>query len=48
DGALTIFDFLLFFNLFDDGDTQADFDGDGELTIFDFLAFQTAFDAGCE
>ena len=48
DGRLTIFDFLLFFNLFDDGDTQADFDGDGELTIFDFLAFQTAFDAGCE
>ncbi|UYV11364.1 MAG: FG-GAP repeat protein [Phycisphaera sp.] len=48
DGALTIFDFLLFFNLFQDGDSIADFDGDGELTIFDFLAFQTAFDAGCE
>jgi hypothetical protein len=47
DGALTIFDFLLFFNLFDDGDPKADFDGDGELTIFDFLAFGTAFDAGC-
>jgi hypothetical protein len=47
DGALTIFDFLTFLNLFQDGDTQADFDGDGELTIFDFLAFQTAFDAGC-
>jgi hypothetical protein len=48
DGALTIFDFLTFLNLFQDGDAQADFDGDGELTIFDFLAFQTAFDAGCE
>ena len=48
DGALTIFDFLTFLNLFQDGDLQADFDGDGELTIFDFLAFQTAFDAGCE
>ncbi len=47
DGALTIFDFLQFFNAFDAGDPIADFDGDGELTIFDFLAFQTAFDAGC-
>ncbi len=48
DGTLTIFDFLTFLNLFQDGDPIADFDGDGELTIFDFLAFQTAFDAGCE
>ncbi|MEQ8316213.1 MAG: GC-type dockerin domain-anchored protein [Phycisphaerales bacterium] len=48
DGALTIFDFLAFFNLFQDGDPLADFDGDGELTIFDFLAFQDAFDAGCD
>ncbi|MFI4882686.1 MAG: GC-type dockerin domain-anchored protein [Phycisphaerales bacterium JB064] len=48
DGALTIFDFLTFLNLFEDGEAAADFDGDGELTIFDFLAFQTAFDAGCE
>ncbi|UYV13537.1 MAG: FG-GAP repeat protein [Phycisphaera sp.] len=47
DGALTIFDFLTFLNLFQAGDPIADFDGDGELTIFDFLAFQTAFDAGC-
>ena len=47
DGALTIFDFLTFLNLFEDGEAAADFDGDGELTIFDFLAFQTAFDAGC-
>ncbi|MEQ8844869.1 MAG: GC-type dockerin domain-anchored protein, partial [Phycisphaerales bacterium] len=47
DGSLTIFDFLLFSNLFQDGDPQADFDGDGELTVLDFLAFQTAFDAGC-
>jgi len=48
DGALTVFDFLSFANLFQDGDLQADFDGDGELTLFDFLAFQAAFDAGCE
>jgi hypothetical protein len=47
DGALTVFDFLTYLNLFQDGDPLADFDGDGELTIFDFLAFQTAFDAGC-
>jgi hypothetical protein len=47
DGALTLFDFLAFQNLFDAGDHRADFDGDGELTLFDFLAFQNAFDAGC-
>jgi hypothetical protein len=46
-GALTIFDFLEFQNLFDLMDPRADFDGDGDLTIFDFLAFQNAFDAGC-
>ena len=48
DSQLTIFDFLTFQNLFQDGDLRADFDGDGELTVFDFLAFQNAFDAGCE
>ena len=48
DGQQTIFDFLLFFNLFAAGDPLADFDGDGDLTLFDFLAFQTAFAAGCE
>ncbi|MFI4882963.1 MAG: choice-of-anchor B family protein [Phycisphaerales bacterium JB064] len=47
DGALDIFDFLEFQNLFDSGDPRADFDGDGSFTIFDFLAFQTAFDIGC-
>ena len=47
DGALTIFDFLAFQNLFDAMDPRADFDGDGDFTIFDFLAFQNAFDAGC-
>jgi len=47
DGELTIFDFLVFQNLFDTGDPIADFDGDGSLTLFDFLAFQNAFDAGC-
>ena len=47
DEELTIFDFLVFQNLFATGDLAADFDGDGELTLFDFLAFQNAFDAGC-
>ncbi|MEO1008227.1 MAG: PQQ-binding-like beta-propeller repeat protein [Planctomycetota bacterium] len=47
DGELTLFDFLMFQNLFDAGDPAADFDGDGSLTLFDFLAFQNAFDAGC-
>ncbi|MEQ8317507.1 MAG: right-handed parallel beta-helix repeat-containing protein [Phycisphaerales bacterium] len=47
DGVLDVFDFLAFFNAFDDADPVADFDGDGEFTLFDFLAFQDAFDAGC-
>jgi glycosylphosphatidylinositol phospholipase D len=47
DGALTVFDFLEFQNLFDAGDLRADFDGDGSLSLFDFLAFQNLFDAGC-
>jgi len=47
DGELTIFDFLVFQNQFDDGDPRADLDGDGSLTLFDFLAFQNRFDAGC-
>ena len=48
DGSLTIFDFLAFQTLFDQGDLKADFDGDGELSLFDFLVFQNAFDMGCE
>ncbi|MFI4916700.1 MAG: GC-type dockerin domain-anchored protein [Phycisphaerales bacterium JB060] len=48
DGELTIFDFLMFQNLFDARDDRADYDRDDAFTIFDFLAFQNAFDAGCE
>jgi len=44
DGALDIFDFLAFQNLFDAGDLRADFDFSQTLDIFDFLAFQNAFD----
>jgi hypothetical protein len=47
DDELTVFDFLLFQNLFDAGDMLADFDDDEELTLFDFLAFQSLFVAGC-
>ncbi|MGD1917074.1 MAG: FG-GAP-like repeat-containing protein [Phycisphaerales bacterium] len=47
DGSLTVFDFLVFQNLFATGDTSAELDGDGSLTLLDFLAFQNAFDAGC-
>lgn len=44
-GILTCVDSL---NLSQDGDVQADFDGDGALTVFEFLAFQTVFGVGCE
>ncbi len=47
DGSLTVFDLLIFQQLFMDGDYLADFDGDRAYTIFDFLAFQNALDAGC-
>jgi len=47
DGELTIFDFLVFQNAFQDGDPIADCDGSGMLDIFDFLCFQNAFGAGC-
>ena len=46
-GALDIFGFLCFQNLFAAGDLAADLDGDGRLTIFDFLEFQNLFAAGC-
>jgi hypothetical protein len=47
DGALDLFDFLAFVNLFNAADPQADCDGDGEFTLFDFLCFVNAFSAGC-
>ncbi|MFG0284958.1 MAG: GC-type dockerin domain-anchored protein [Phycisphaerales bacterium JB039] len=46
-GALDIFDFLCFQNLFATVDPAADCDGSGTLDIFDFLCFQNAFAAGC-
>jgi hypothetical protein len=47
DGALTLFDFLAFQNLFATGSPTADCDEDGSLTLFDFLCFQNAFAVGC-
>ena len=46
-GVLDVFDFLAFQNLFSQGDSAADLDGDGSLTIFDFLEYQSLFGAGC-
>ncbi|MFG0284948.1 MAG: GC-type dockerin domain-anchored protein [Phycisphaerales bacterium JB039] len=47
DGALDLFDFLQFQNLFAVGDPIADFTGDGIFDLFDFLAFQNEFAMGC-
>jgi streptogramin lyase len=47
DGALDLFDFLEFVNLFNAGDLSADCTGDAAFDLFDFLCFVNAFDAGC-
>ncbi|MEQ9096107.1 MAG: GC-type dockerin domain-anchored protein [Phycisphaerales bacterium] len=47
DGALTVYDFLVFQNAFEAGDAMADFDADGILTVLDFLYFQNDFQRGC-
>lgn len=47
DGALDVFDFLEYLNLFDAADPRAEWDSERFLTLFDFLAYQTDFDAGC-
>jgi hypothetical protein len=46
-GALDIFDFLCYQNLFSAGEPRADCDGSGRLDFFDFLCFQNAFEDGC-
>jgi DNA-binding beta-propeller fold protein YncE len=46
-GALDIFDFLCFLNLFHLGDAGADCDGDAGLDLFDFLCYTNAFNGGC-
>jgi hypothetical protein len=47
DGALDLFDFLAFSNLFNAHDPVADCDGDAAFTLFDFLCFTNAFNTGC-
>jgi photosystem II stability/assembly factor-like uncharacterized protein len=47
DGAMDLFDFLCFANLFNAQDARADLDADGQFTLFDFLVFQNLFVAGC-
>jgi hypothetical protein len=47
DGELSLFDFLAYVNLFNEGDEGADCDADGDLTLFDFLCYTNAFNAGC-
>lgn len=46
-GALDVFDFLAFQDLFARGDVRTDFTGEGAFDVFDFLAFQSEFASGC-
>jgi hypothetical protein len=46
-GALDLFDFLAYVNLFNAGSAEADCTGDGPLDLFDFLCYVNAFNAGC-
>ncbi len=46
-GALDLFDFLTFVNLFNAADPAADCNTDGVHDLFDFLCFVNAFNAGC-
>lgn len=47
DGALDLFDFLTYTNLFNAADAKADFDPNGIFDLFDYLAFVNRFNAGC-
>lgn len=46
-GALDLFDFLEFVNLFNADNPAADCDASGSFDLFDFLCFTNAFGAGC-
>jgi hypothetical protein len=46
-GALDLFDFLAFVNLFNAHDPKADCDGDSAHTLSDFNCFVALFNAGC-
>jgi len=47
DGALDLFDFLAFTNLFNAHQKPADCDQNAAYDLFDFLCFTNAFNAGC-
>lgn len=46
DGIPDVFDIILFFDLFGDGDPRADLNGDASLDVFDIILFFDLF-AGC-
>jgi hypothetical protein len=47
DNTVSFEDFLLFFNLFDQSQSNADLNGDTQVDLFDFLLFFNSFDRGC-
>ena len=47
DGAIDIFDFLAYQDLFVTSSPRADLTGDGSFDIFDFLMYQNMFVTGC-
>jgi hypothetical protein len=46
-GDLSLFDFLCFVNLFNDGDDAADCEDNDVFDLFDFLCFTNQFNEGC-
>jgi hypothetical protein len=46
-GALDVFDYLCFINLFEAGGDGADCDASGALDLFDFLCYVNFFSTGC-
>jgi len=46
-GEVDLADFFIFFNAWDQTQSQADVDFSGEIDLADFFMFLNAFDAGC-
>jgi hypothetical protein len=46
-GALDVFDYLCFINLFESESAEADCDSTGDLDLFDFLCYVNRFSEGC-
>ena len=47
DGAVDLFDVLMFIAAFETGHPSADLDADGEITFFDLIVFIGRFSSGC-